>query len=151
MKKQNPTTENIFEKIIQKTPQLVFIDNFDLITREKIRNEDFGRGVSKDIMNFTNDNEIPIIVLHHINKSTDTKNINSIRGSGKITDDVDCVMICDRELDAIDELTPEEAAKFTLIEKKDRSFGEPSVHNFYFVKGTFVDYFNKLDEFDGFH
>ena len=141
-KGQNPTIKNILSIIEAKRPSLVFVDNFDLITRtdEQLQHEQM---LSKSFMDFTNKNKIPIIVLHHTKKTKDKINIDSIRGSGKITDDADAVFICRRNLDYGEDTTPEERALFSVSEIKDRAFGEGGFHNFYFKKGSFYDEFDE--------
>jgi len=142
-KGQFPNIKNILKTIEAKNPDLVFVDNFDLITNtgEQMKHEQM---LSKSFMDFTNKNKIPIIVLHHTKKTKDKYLIDSIRGSGKITDDADAVYICWRMLELDENTLPEEKACFTVIEKKDRAFGEGGLHNFYFKKGSFHDEFDEF-------
>jgi len=134
-----PCAENIFEIIKQERPGLVIVDNLDLISKEShIKQLEHETAVSKAFMEFTNEELIPVILIHHLNKSGRIEDINAIRGSGKITDNADTVYMCFRNMDK--EANEEEKKQFILIEKKDRGFGSGGVHVFSFNDGTFEDY-----------
>ena len=134
-----PTIDLILDTIEGKNPQLVFVDNMDLISLSDEKRIEHEQIVSRKFMGFTNEAKIPIILIHHIKKTKDKTLIESIRGSAKLTDDADAVYICSRKMNREDDLSPEDRAAFMLIEKKDREFGEGGIHRFYFNKGTFVD------------
>lgn len=142
-----PTIDKILEVIESENPQLVFVDNLDLISLSNEKRIEHEQNVSRKIMDFTNDFKIPIVLIHHLKKSKDKTNIDSVRGSGKITDDADAVYICSRRMDVENDLGEEEKARFIVIERKDREFGEGGFHKFYFQGGTFIDNFKGHDPF----
>jgi hypothetical protein len=139
--KTESNTENIFNVIKAKNPDLVFVDNFDLISNGTERELDAQNRISKEFMDFTNEKKFPIVVIHHLKKTKDKSSVDSVRGSGKITDNADGLYICRRNIDPENELPAPEKAEFMVIEKKDRDFGEGGVHTFYFYKGSFYDKF----------
>jgi len=146
-KGKTPTLDAILDVIEANNPKLAFIDNMDLISLSNDKRLEHEQTVSRKIMNFTNEIQIPIILIHHIKKTKDKTMIESIRGSAKLTDDADAVYICSRKMNTEDNLTEEEKAQFLLIERKDREFGEGGIHKFYFNKGTFIDNFKGHDPF----
>ena len=129
--------EKILEVITAKNPDLVFIDNLDLIRTRHNKDNERQEEISRQFMNYTNESHIPIIVLHHINKS------GEIRGSKKIEDNADLILICSRNIpEKGEELDVEDQAKFNAVITKSRDFGEFVGHRYYFDKGEFKDQFN---------
>lgn len=126
------TTDNITKIIQDIKPDLVFIDNFDLIqwdNQDKLTKQE---DISKFFLNFTNTYKIPCIILHHMNKWWSW--IDWLRWSWKITDDADLVMSWARK----DEPTNKEEEKmFIVTELKSRDWGTFENHVFRFHKGTF--------------
>jgi len=146
-KGQSPTIQAILDTIEARNPQLVFIDNLDLISLADQKRIEHEQIISRSLMNFTNTFKIPIILIHHIKKTKDKTMIESIRGSAKLTDDADAVYICSRKMNTEQKLSEHEKAQFLLIERKDREFGEGGIHTFYFYKGTFIDNLTGNDPF----
>lgn len=136
-------TANIFAMIEQIKPDLTFVDNFDLIEKDDKAEYAEQNRIAGEFMNLAKDKKRPIIVLHHFNKGKDDKGqrgLDSIRGSGKITHNAHSVLICYRVYD--EDATPEANAKFTILQKKDRDFGQQSLVNIYFKNGSFQDDYN---------
>jgi len=142
---EHPTIKNIQKIILENEPEIVIIDNLDIIQTGETDDIKRQASIVRDLMWFTNEHNIPIILIHHLSKGGDKSSMNSIRGSGKITDDADQVLMCYRKME--EEMTREEAARFVMCEKKDRLFGVGGVHTFFFDKGTFVDQF---EDYTGF-
>lgn len=134
---ESPTIGAVLNKIKEEFPVLAFVDNFDLISKSEINQLNHEREISKKFMEFCHQWNIPIVVIHHTKKTKDKRDIDSIRGSGKITDDADQVIMGTR-MDG-ENITPEERKQFTIIELKDREFGERGIHTFQYDRGTFVD------------
>jgi len=140
----SPSLDRIHEVIKKVDPDLVFIDNFDKIEKNKALSEVGAQTeISAKILAICEDTPIPIIVIHHLKKGEDSdlnkpRNINSLRGSGKIGHDAYTVVMAYRS-PFKEEQTIEEKAKFTIIEIKDREFGTGGYHVCYFNKGTFSD------------
>jgi replicative DNA helicase len=147
---ETPTIESILDKIKSEFPILAFVDNFDLVAKQERNQIDHERVISRKFMEFCHQWNIPIIVIHHTNKTKEKTKIDAIRGSGKITDDADAVIMGRRITD--EQASPLEKKKFSIFELKDREFGENGYHDFQFEKGTFVDFqdtigFNAVDLF----
>jgi len=133
-------TENIFKLIKGIQPDLVFIDNFDLIQkRQGVSNYEEENRISAELKNFPAKNQIPLIILHHRGKAKNA-NIDGVRGSGKITHDRYTALRCEREYNH--DWTEEQNAQFYLVEEKDRDFGHGKKVMVYFKKGSFYDSFN---------
>lgn len=145
----NPSIEKIHEVIKKVKPDLTYIDNFDKIEVDKKLHEVRGQTeVSSKILAICEKTPTPIVVIHHLKKGSDDdlkkpRTINSLRGSGKIGHDAYTVVLGFRP-PFKEDMTPEEKAKFTVIEIKDREFGIGGYHICYFRKGTFSDLF--IDE-----
>ncbi len=136
-----PTTlNNIFDIILNIKPDLVILDNFDLVDKEGQKDIQAQDRIAKGFMDFTNQKKIPIIVVHHIKKTKDKMTSDAVRGSGKITDCADSLFMCSRNKEDA-EVSALEKAEFIVGEKKDREFGEGGLHIFYFHKGGFYDDF----------
>ena len=118
---------------------LVFIDNLDLIECAGSGN-DLQRveKISKKFMNFSKDNNIPTILLHHFKKSSggsSARGIDSVRGSAKITHNAHIVLKVER----IEGDMPMDKATLVVMMMKDRRFGRASVSSVYWGNGTFLD------------
>jgi len=133
------------KKIIldQKDLDLVFIDNLDLIAGDEKETEyTRQRNISKNIMSFTSDYQIPVVLLHHFRKkSTNSgqgaRGLDSISGAGKITHDADRIVQVQRTLE--EEATLAERAELRVFLQKARGDYPPAYNVIYFDKGTFRD------------
>lgn len=141
-KEQSKNVDDICKVIETSKCDLCYIDNLDLIDSKKwmtnIENDEYK---SKKLMEFTNYNKIPVIIIHHYNKWTEKshskpRSIHSIKWSSKIIHNADTVIIWFRDLTAE---TKHDKAKFTLIQWKDRDFGIWWTAIVYFNKWTFQD------------
>lgn len=142
MPKEIPSTMENIEKIIkQAKPDLVFLDNFDLVMASegtKLEKEEI---IAKTLMDLSTQSKTPIIVLHHFNKGNDQnfgkiRTINSLKGSSKIGHNCDIAVTGVRHPDP---QSDKERAMFTLIQQKDRDFGTGGILTTYFNKGEFTD------------
>lgn len=122
---------------------MIFIDNLDLIQWEKWEDDNTRtRNISKNIMSFTVENKVPVILIHHYRKSLWMKNktwirwLDDIRWSGKLTHDADIVLQVVRTTDP--NASEIEKIRTTLIIHKARWF-QKSIKNVYFDWWTFVD------------
>jgi hypothetical protein len=127
-------TNNIEKIILEVNPDLVFIDNFDLIKWWEWDKLEKQENVSKFFLNFTNNNKIPCVIIHHMKKWWEW--INWLRWSWKITDDADLVLNWGRKENAE---TEEEKKLFIVWELKSRDWGTFETHQFIFEKWTFID------------
>jgi archaellum biogenesis ATPase FlaH len=135
-----PTLLNITTAIEKYEPDIVFIDNFDLVARVPLVTITESESiVSRYFTDYAKEKHIPIIMIHHFNKNgKKTKDTDDLRGSGKISHNCSTLIVGQRTADAETTL---EKAEFNIIEKKDREFGECGMRTVYFVSGTFNDYF----------
>lgn len=143
-----PTTENVFAVVEEAKPDMVVLDNFDLVWKDDRKSEyQEQTRIAKEIMDFTNNRKIPMIVLHHFNKGSDKdkiRGLDSIRGSSKIIHNADTGLICYRKFE--EDASPEDNAMFTIVQKKDRDFGQGAVCVVYFQYGVFGDEYNDGNE-----
>ena len=140
METEEDTSPNSITKIILKyEPDIVFIDNFDLISRHDNISETQSEGeISKFFKDFALVNKIPVIMIHHFKKKTGKidRTIDDLRGSGKIGHNSYTTVYGYRTQNAE---TKKELSEFTILELKSRDFGEYGIATIYFHKGTFYD------------
>ena len=111
------TTDEIFKQILFDKPDLVFIDNFNIIESNPYEKSfDTDNRVSEEFRDFTNEHRIPVIMLHHLNKE------GKLRGSAKIKDNADTVWSLVRS-PYDEESEPKEKCQSELSQTKDRDFG----------------------------
>jgi len=125
---------------------LVFIDNLDLIQGEDREHDlEKQKRIVKNIMAFTSDRQIPIVLVHHHRKSMAKSDFGSdeLSGSGKIGDSADIIVKISRNTDP--EAEYPEKYKSTVRIQKGRGYGE-AVKDVYFIKGTFMDDFPIPDQ-----
>ena len=138
-KEIQPSCENIASIILDGKFDLVFIDNFDLVSEkwEKLQQEE---KVTKFFMDFTNNNHIPIVMLHHFKKGNDkwaNRGNDSIRGSSKISHSADNIFVGKRNSDQ--DSTDADKSEFAITQLKDRDFWIWWYASVYFNKGNFQD------------
>lgn len=123
-----------------KDLDLVFIDNLDLIDKNEGEEEwDKQKRIVKNIMNFTSDEEIPVVLIHHYRKSSGKsvdQGMDELAGSGKIADSADCVVKVSRTSDPNAEYPKKYCSHIYL--QKARGYNE-SLRDIYFINGTFID------------
>lgn len=134
-----PTCENIWSLIIDGKFDLVYIDNLDLIIEkwEKLQQEE---AITKYFMDFTNQNNIPVFMLHHFKKwndKTGQRGNDSIKGSSKITHWADNIFVWKRNTGT--DATEADKSEFSIIQIKDRDFGIWWFANVYYNKWDFQD------------
>jgi len=135
-----PTTKRIFDMVRLEKPDLVFVDNFDLIRGDLKSEYENQNAIAGDIMRFCRATPMPMVVIHHVRKGNEKdKGQNSIRGSGKITDDADIVIIGARADGNYENMTEDEKSSFMFIQTKDRDFGTCGFRKLVFHKGSFYD------------
>jgi len=133
------TMDFIRQQVKEHDPDMVYIDNFDLVGRASNDTKNDEKK-SAEFMNIASVYQIPVIALHHVRKksghnSEDNRTADDIRGSGKITDDADRVVMLGRLKDAE---TEEEKALFNLTLVKARGYNY-RFRAIYFNKGDFQD------------
>lgn len=135
--------EIILEKVKETPIDLIFIDNLDLIggdeNEDDIRRQ---RRISKQIMNFTSLHNIPIVLIHHFRKKSsqfkeDSRGLDAISGSGKITHDADRIIQISRNIDP--EATEDEKRETHVWQQKARGGYSPIRTKIYFDRGEFSD------------
>jgi RecA-family ATPase len=119
---------------------LIIIDNLDLIDRNEGEEElDKQKRIVKNIMNFTSDQQIPVILIHHYRKTMGGgkgNGMDELSGSGKIADSADYVVKVSRTTDP-EAVYPEKFMSHVWLQKA-RGYNE-SAQEIYFIGGTFVD------------
>lgn len=120
---------------------LVVIDNLDLIDKDDKDRDDWEKQkrICKSIMNFTVDQQIPIIMIHHYRKSqagAKGESMDELSGSGKIADSADFVVKISRTTNP-DATYPEKYMSHIYLQKA-RGYNE-SLQEVFFLGGTFVD------------
>ena len=124
-----------------KDLDLIIIDNLDLIDKNPGEEEnDKQKRIVKSIMNYTSDQQIPIILIHHYRKhgtaSSKDQGMDELSGSGKIADSADYVVKVSRETDLNAEY-PKKYCSHVFLQKA-RGYNE-AMHDVYFINGTFID------------
>lgn len=121
-----------------KELDLIIIDNLDLIEGEKGEHDiDRQKRVTKQIMNFTEEKNIPIILIHHHRKTGGNDHgSDELAGSGKIADNADIILKISRNTNT-DSVYPEKYLS-RIYQQKGRGYGE-AAESIYFIKGSFVD------------
>lgn len=138
-------TDVIWETIVEiinsyEEIDLVFIDNLDLIGAQP-GEDDLQRQkrITKQIMNFTSERQIPIVLIHHYRKSMSgakDNGMDEMAGSGKIKDGADYIVKVSRNQDP--EAPFPDRTMSTLYLQKGRGYPE-CVKKIFFQRGTFVD------------
>jgi len=140
-----PTIQNIQGVIKRVQPNIVFIDNFDLIVKRGVQTQtEEESSLSGRILSLCKTEKVPIILVHHLKKGEENsevkmRGINALRGSGKIVHNADMVVMCWRQIAPNLFDTPQQKAKFVISQQKDRDFGGGGYHTCYFYKGSFYD------------
>lgn len=142
---KNACTQNIEEIILwfkDKWYELFYIDNLWFLKWDNEEIVDTAEAV-RILSNITNENNITINLIHHLNKWSDKdrkkpRGLASIRSSWKIENDADNIIQVWRNLDT-KELLPDEKAQVSIILQKDREYWEPSQENIYFNKWDYND------------
>lgn len=123
-----------------KDLDLIIIDNLDLIDRNEGEDEwEKQKRIVKNMMNYTADQQVPIILIHHYRKSMSggkSQGMDELSGSGKIADSADCVVQISRPENK-DAVYPEKYMSVVHLQKA-RGYNE-SWQSIYFLGGTFVD------------
>jgi RecA-family ATPase len=135
------------KKIMEESEtDLIFIDNLDLITSDE-REEDMAKQkrVMRNLMSFTSEKNIPIVLIHHYRKGVKgSQGMDELAGSGKIADSADILINLSRrslEESITDDVGFPESNKTVIWVQKSRGYKE-KMENIYFVEGTFYDYGN---------
>jgi len=124
-----------------KDLDLVFIDNLDLIDKNEGERDDWDKQkrIVKSIMNFTADQQVPIVLIHHYRKSPAGQKgggMDELSGSGKIADSADYIVKISRSNDP-EAIYPENLCTHLYLQKA-RGYNE-SMQDVYFIGGTFRD------------
>ncbi|MHA1305068.1 MAG: DnaB-like helicase C-terminal domain-containing protein [Candidatus Heimdallarchaeaceae archaeon] len=140
------STENIKALIKKSDCDVVFIDNLDLISQASGESElDKQVRVAKEFMDFSKNEKIPVIMIHHCNKGDGgtkmvMRGLSAMRGSNKLADCVTNAFGVWRlgkyvgsELDSISKI------KTIIRQDKDRDFGDGAMVEVFFNKGKFQD------------
>ena len=145
VQKGTPTTmQFIKDQLDEHKPDMIYIDNFDLVDREADKEELVSqKQKSAQFMNIASTYQIPVIVLHHNRKRSSgqkkdaSRTLDDVGGSGKITDDADRIVMLKRTPDEEDQM---KNASLGLILAKARGYNTCS-RTVYFDKGEFRDKF----------
>lgn len=120
------------------TKKLIIIDNLDLIpdSNNGTDNNKRQEHISRYLLQWTNEHQIPVVIIHHIKKGGNGS-IDDLRGSGKLSDDADVVVMASRPTG--EGLSDADKHKTNLFVAKDRDWGQILVQPVYFHKGKFLD------------
>lgn len=120
-----------------KDIDLIFIDNLDLIDDDSKTDTERQKNITKKIMGFTSEYQIPVILIHHHRKSTGKDfNTDELAGSGKIGDNADIILKIERNNDP--EATYPDKYMSRIVQQKSRGYPLTS-KIVYFVRGSFED------------
>ena len=147
MEGADPTVDNIIKRYKQSGAELLVLDNFDKITREKSTSQNQAEAdISSKLLEVTK-NGMPIVLVHHMRKGDSSKrSIMDIKGSSKIIHDATIVVNGSRlsippslSAEEVKAIPHSDRAVFFLSEWKARMFGTLGVAKTFFHKGTFLD------------
>ena len=146
------TWEELLEIIYEfEELDLILIDNLDLIDGKNGENDlERQKRIVKNIMAFTADKQVPIVLIHHYRKGnikSGIPNEDDLSGSKKIVDGADRVLNISKNRDS--EAEYPEKYKSTIFLQKGREYPD-SIASIYFIKGTFEDEAPPLDEYNNF-
>jgi len=121
---------------------MIIIDNLDLIetSMRGADNNQRQEHISRTILDWTNENGVPILMIHHMKKGG--SGVDGVRGSGKLSDDADMVLLISRPQG--EGLAEAEKHQTIITAGKDRDFGDFFIHELYFDKGKFRDDYQGL-------
>ena len=124
-----------------KDLDLVIIDNLDLIDKNPGEEEnEKQKRIVKSVMNFTTDQQIPVILIHHYRKhgtgSGKDQGMDELSGSGKIADSADYVVKVSRTSEITEDF-PDKYRTHVFLQKA-RGYSE-AAHDIFFINGTFID------------
>lgn len=154
------------ERIItENNTQMLFIDNLNKVKGEGRSEFEITQGVSSGILGLTRKYKIPIIMIHHANKTPMEKprkkkegedqliltpeqaikfrGISGMRGTNKTADDADIIIETARYADEFKNefLSPAVLTCSGLNVYKDREFDARSIAFVFYDKGNFYDVF----------
>jgi replicative DNA helicase len=141
----------IMEAIKRRNPDLVIIDNLGKIAKSSANISDYESEteISDQILKFTNEERIPIILVHHLNAKktfhgSKKADMMQLRGSGKLADDADLALFVERDIE--EDISDEQKAEFIIKVKKNRRKGTFTVAQVYFKDGSFYDEYEPTQE-----
>lgn len=118
---------------------MIIIDNLDLIGGEPKEDDNTRqKRLINNMMSFTSERYIPIVLIHHYRKSQNQKKrgMDELSGSGKIADGADYIINISRNSEP-DAPFPSNCESIIHLQKA-RGYQE-AVHSIYFIEGTFQD------------
>ena len=135
--------EFVEEQIVQHKPDILYVDNFDLVDRASLLDENTNaKNKSQKFMYLASTYNIPVVVIHHNRKRTygskGARTIDDVGGSGKITDDADRILLLSRPAGEEEE----DKAALLMHFVKGRVY-EPARGKVYLIKGDFHDVYSK--------
>jgi len=134
--------------LMNKFPSdLIFIDNLDLINSDQKEDEFVKqKRIMKNLMSYTSEKNVPIVLIHHYRKGQKGKGnasgMDELAGSGKIADSADILINLSRK--AIEDIVTEniqfpESKKTVFWVQKGRGYTD-RMESIYFINGTFKDF-----------
>lgn len=140
-----PLPSDVEEFIKTGKYRLVFIDNFGFMSANQKNEWDDLRVISKEFVGLTKGYNVGIVALHHFNKGAGKRSgprgMSSVRGSGKLENDVEWLIQVWRQTDPDSTLKMSEHEKreLSVICHKDREEGKFVKATVYYQNGVFVD------------
>jgi len=148
---------DMLKELMKGDYDMVIVDNFNCIEKEEGDSVYDHQGrLSKRFLGYTNDNQVPIVVVHHFSQGgaqSQVKTSHSLAGNTKIANDAHRVVLLERKTKAKDKgfSSFEDAVDFTDKEKatmlvkldKGRGYDDGIYKIIYFKKGTFHDQFDE--------
>lgn len=139
------SVEDIEEIIKLRSPEIMFIDNFNKILGRGTNEVGIDNLTSKKLMTLTRKYKVAIVVLHHANKPAKAKTkadetsvlkgIGGMRGTNKINDDADIVMEIGRPTEDQIGLHPLNFSQIAFY--KDRDWDRRWTYRMAFKQGEF--------------
>lgn len=141
------TLQDIEEIIKEKTPDILFIDNFNKLKGMGKTEIDIDNKTSSALLFLTRKYKTTIIILHHANKPSKEKKksilkgIGGMRGTNKINDDADIVVEIGRPTE--EQLLNYPPNMSMVGVYKDRNWDCRGAYNLLFENGIFYEQNNK--------
>lgn len=125
---------------------LIFLDNLgNMVPHAKQGSETEKENyISEYIKNYVKEKEVPIILVHHTNKTQNETGLSSLRGSAKITDNADGAIVLSRSREPEGE-KERCAMNIKLLKSRRGGFASAVI---YFRNASFTDDFDELSEID---
>lgn len=124
---ENRTVDSVLGYIREKAKQwynLFYLDNFGFVTSDKNQNEiELLTELSRELKKIATELKIVVVWLHHFNKWTQKqrntyRGLAAIRGSGKIENDADYIIVVYRDTADVEDINDDNEAKVIVAKNR---------------------------------